>query len=98
MSSNVYLEKIRNCVLDFMKEEEAHIYLFGSWARGEQRRGSDVDIAIDGEGPSLSSKISDLRDFLEESAIPYRVDVVDMRLASEDLKREIGRDGILWSK
>ena len=42
-----YVERIRNIVLDQLKNETVCIYLFGSWARGTQHHGSDVDIAID---------------------------------------------------
>ena len=94
---NVYLGRIRRMVLDFMAGEGARIYLFGSWAKGKQRRSSDVDIAVFYEGSSNSRKIAELRDFLEDSTIPYRVDVVDMSQASEALCREIRKDGILWT-
>ena len=98
VKTNSYIEKIRKCALEFMKDERVRIYLFGLWARGEARCESDVDIAIEGDDRLKASKISALRDFFEESTIPYRVDVVDMRRASEELKEEIRRDGILWKQ
>ena len=89
----IYIERIRRTVLDYLADTSAHVYLFGSWARGTQRRGSDVDIAVDGE---TADKIGALRELLEESTIPYRVDLVDLRFASESLRREIRKDGITW--
>ncbi len=88
-----YIKQIRHTVLDFFASVPGRVYLFGSWARGEQRRSSDVDIAIDGAD---AGSVGALREILEESAIPYRVDVVDMRFASESLRREIRKDGIAW--
>ena len=90
---DVYIEKIRRTVLDFLSGTPGRVYLFGSWARGTQRCGSDVDVAVDGGN---SGKIGALRELLEESTIPYRVDVVDMRFASERLRQEIRKDGIAW--
>lgn len=90
---NIHIEKIRRMALDFLAGTPGRVYLFGSWARGTQHRGSDVDIAIDGGNPG---RIGALRELLEESTIPYRVDVVDMRLASESLREQIRKDGIAW--
>lgn len=89
----IYIDRIRRMVLDFLADTSARVYLFGSWARGMQRRGSDVDVAVDGGN---ADKISALKELLEDSTIPYRVDVVDMRFASESLRREIRKDGIAW--
>jgi len=93
---NAYLERIRDVVLKAMKDENANIYLFGSWARGNARHSSDVDIAVEGMAGDISAKIAALREDLEESTIPYQVDVVDMSRASEVLCEEIRREGILW--
>jgi predicted nucleotidyltransferase len=53
------------------------VRLFGSQARGDARNWSDVDIALVGEGPLEIGAILRLRDALEESDLPFRVDVVD---------------------
>ena len=44
---NKYLRQTENLILDFMKNENARIFLFGSWARGAARHSSDVDIAVE---------------------------------------------------
>lgn len=95
---NAYLERIRDFALKAMEDEKANIYLFGSWARGSARHSSDVDIAVEGMVGDISAKIAALREELEESTIPYQVDVVDMARASEVLCEEIRREGILWKK
>lgn len=93
---NPYIEKLRWMVLYSMKKEPVRIFLFGSWAKGTQHHSSDVDIAVEYKEKYNPRKIASLRDDLEESTIPYRVDVVDMREASLSLKQEILKDGILW--
>lgn len=80
-----YVERIRKMVLDQMQQESVNVYIFGSWARGTQRRGSDVDIAIKVQGENKPWKIAELREILEKSTIPYNVDVVDMNNASEGI-------------
>lgn len=93
---NKYLERIRALALRSFEGEAVSIYLFGSWARGTMKHSSDVDLAI--EGRDVAPKIASLREELEESTIPYRVDVVDMSRAAEALCEEIRREGILWKK
>ena len=94
---NIYIERIRQLVLSVLADEKANIYLFGSWARGTARHGSDVDVAVEFIGASNERKIADLREQLEESTIPYRVDIVDMSRAAESLCEEIRREGIRWN-
>lgn len=94
---NQYVEQIKDLVVRCMREEPVHVFLFGSWARGMAGHGSDVDVAIEYIAkPSNVMKISELRELLEESTIPYRVDVIDMQRASEDLVQEIRKDGTQW--
>lgn len=92
---NIYIDRIRQMVLPVLADEKANIYLFGSWARGTARHGSDV--AVEFLGVPNERKIADLREQLEESTIPYRVDIVDMSRAAESLREEIRKDGIRWS-
>ena len=94
---NPYIQQIKDMVLKFLRKEPVRVFLFGSWARGTAQTGSDVDIAVEYvEGASDLLKIAELRELLEESTIPYRVDVVNMQKASEGLVQEIRKDGIRW--
>lgn len=55
-----------------------------------------MDIAIDFKGKNNPLKIAEIREILEESTIPYSVDVVDMHNASEGILQEIKKEGIRW--
>ena len=59
---------------------------------------SDVDVAIEPLAGDVSVQIAELRDILEESTIPYNVNVVDMSNAADTLCEEIRREGIVWKK
>lgn len=96
---NKYIQQVKDIVLECMKDEMVHVYLFGSWARGAVGQGSDVDVAIEyltDMSVADKLKITDLRDRLEESTVPYRVDIVDMHQASNALIQEIRKEGIQW--
>ena len=84
-------------ILQRYAEELACAYLFGSCARGEEKQGSDVDLAIlyretppatlDGLGLDVADELS--------SRLKRPVDVVVLNRASPDLVHRILRDGIL---
>jgi predicted nucleotidyltransferase len=49
--------------------------IFGSRAKGNFREGSDIDIALNGS-TELPQRMLRLKSDLDESALPYRVDLV----------------------
>jgi uncharacterized protein len=61
--------------------------LFGSWARGEAREDSDVDVMIDVD-PSIGLRFVDLGEELEQ-ALGRRVDLVSRRAIKPSLWERI---------
>ena len=90
------LDEIRKVVEDALVDYRVKVYLFGSWATGKAHRASDVDIAIDAQQSIPRGLLARLRERLEESHIPYRVEVVLLDEADEALRRRILAEGILW--
>ncbi|WP_416148292.1 nucleotidyltransferase family protein [Salipaludibacillus sp. HK11] len=90
------LSQLREIVVTQLSSEKVRVYLFGSWARQEEKQSSDIDIAIEIERPIDSTKWNDFIEKIEESTIPYRVDVVDLRHASPQLVEKVKEEGILW--
>jgi len=91
------LEEVRHIVLDALSEKNAQVYLFGSWARGEATRLSDIDVAIDPHVPLPRGTLARLRERLEESYVPYHVDVVDLMRTAPEFRRRVLAEGVLWS-
>ncbi len=69
------------------------VYLFGSYAKGKETPFSDIDIAI--EGDDLRDAMIEARFKIEESCLPFKVDLVDLSQA-DYLKEVIKKEGILW--
>ncbi|WP_018248787.1 nucleotidyltransferase family protein [Orenia marismortui] len=65
---------------------------FGSYARGEAREDSDVDILVEFSG-SIGWEFLDLKDFLEEN-LDTDVDLVTMDALKPQLKDRILKDVI----
>lgn len=89
-----YLCLARKIVKEYLPTSK--IYLFGSFARGEARASSDIDIAVDLGTEQPTRPLYLLREALEEAPLPYRVDLVDMREVGENLKKRILAEGIRW--
>jgi len=75
----------------------AQIYLFGSFARNEMRTTSDIDIAVDAGRPLPLARLADIRERLESSRIPYRVDLIDLQRVSIEMKARVVEEGIAWN-
>lgn len=90
------LDMVRQVVITELGDEPVKVYLFGSWAREEECRSSDIDIAVDCKSEASTGLLARLREALEESAIPYRVDVVDLAEAAEELVKKVRKEGIVW--
>src|ERR1700733_12496907 len=94
--TGMYLEKLKNLVLNHFSGYKVKIYLFGSYARGSATHVSDVDIGILPLEPISNQVFVEIRDKIEESKIPYFVDIVNMNDASKALKEQILTEGIVW--
>ncbi|PYV07427.1 MAG: nucleotidyltransferase domain-containing protein [Acidobacteria bacterium] len=91
------VEEVRRIVLDALRGQAARVFLFGSYARGEARPTSDIDVAILPVAPLTRGTLSLLRERLEESSVASEVDLVDLSDADEALRARVFQEGIEWS-
>ncbi len=71
----------------------AHLYLFGSYARGEQREESDIDLLVDfTKTPDLLTFI-EIEEFLQEH-LHHKVDLVPKRKLNHHIKEQILHEAI----
>ena len=78
-------------ILFLHKDEISEVKIFGSRARGDYKKTSDLDIAIKFLRPIAGI----LADEFEKSNFPYNVDIINMENAGEKLLENIERDGKL---
>jgi len=90
------LDEVRRIVLNRLADRRARVYLFGSCARGDVTRLSDIDVAIEPLEPLPGVLLAEIRDDLEESTVPYFVDVVDLSTVKPEFRARVERDGLLW--
>lgn len=78
------------------RHPHARLALFGSRARGDARRASDIDLALVSLEPLPAAEMAALREALEESRVPWRIDLVDYASAPAELRAAIDRESIAW--
>lgn len=94
-----YLNQMRKLTLKVTNGLDCTIFLFGSRARGTERRSSDIDIGFSGldEKTFLRTRDRLLLEF-EESIIPHRVDLVNMDTAPPDFKNIAMQEVVVWKQ
>jgi len=92
-----YLEQIKEIVLGHLRGRDVAVYLFGSHAAGTSRRFSDVDVAVDAKSPIPASVWVALSEALEDSTVPWHVDLVDLGQADPEFRRRVISEGIAWN-
>ena len=97
VESDAVLKRVRELVTTSLEGYHVRVYLFGSHATGAVHEASDVDVAVDVVEPLPPGVLARLREALEESTIPYRVEVVDLRDADADFRERVLREGIEWN-
>lgn len=88
--------EIRRALKPLLEQVQAQLILFGSRACGKAHRTSDIDLAVRAERAIPDWLLAEMRRRLEESRIPFRIDLIDYATAPEEIKRAIDREGILW--
>jgi predicted nucleotidyltransferase len=75
--------------------EGATVRVFGSRAGGQPKPWSDLDLALLAADALPLSLMAALRDAFDESALPWKVDLVDCRSVSPEFAAIIDRDGVV---
>jgi predicted nucleotidyltransferase len=99
MTSNLDIKtehkKIVSDLLEKHLPPSTTIWVFGSRAKGTAKKYSDLDLAIQTNSPLSSNILANLKFDLEESDLPYKVDIVDWNTLSDSFKKHIEHDRIL---
>ncbi|GAB0057797.1 hypothetical protein SIID45300_02129 [Candidatus Magnetaquicoccaceae bacterium FCR-1] len=74
---------------------ERAVWAFGSRVRGTARPVSDLDLCICGDEFLGFERLGRLRDAFSASALPFRVDVVELATSSESFRRIIEREKVV---
>ena len=95
---NNNFERYKNTLIEIIHKRlpDCKVYLFGSRARGTNQTGADIDLALDSKYKIDISIFYKIQDDIEETTIPLTIDLVDLNSASDVLKNEVKKEGVLW--
>ena len=97
-----HLDILYNCISKTFDADIPDVYLFGSRATGKHKKHSDIDLGLISKSKTNSDfekKLDQLKSELEESDLPYKVDIVDLYNVEPTYEKSINRDKrLLWSK
>ncbi len=71
------------------------VCVFGSRARGTAKEYSDLDLAIIGDVPLTLGQLALLENDLDESELPFKVDVVDWAATGEPFRQVIRKTAVV---
>ncbi len=92
-----YMGIVRDIVLGNIEKDRYHVFLFGSRADKTCNFSSDIDIGIIGEQP-LGKLYYKIINELEDSIVPYKTEIVDFSLVSEEFKNMVLKGRIqIWN-
>jgi predicted nucleotidyltransferase len=95
MRDDEIFRKSLNLILEVLKKNlnsQAKVYLFGSSVKGDYKKFSDIDIAIENGDKEA---ITNIRYQIENLNIPYKVEIIDLSKVSKEFKKEILKTGVL---
>ncbi len=87
MLKKKYLDIINKILWVHLDKSRDRAFIFGSWAIGDNRKFSDIDIGIESKRKLPLKIISRLKEAFEISDLPYMVDVVDFRGTDREFKK-----------
>lgn len=91
-----YLEMVRQILLQRLSPYNAKIILFGSMARGDHWRASDIDVAVLPGEKLPAGLFSELREEFEESQIPYHIELIDLTMVPKSFAERVLETGLQW--
>lgn len=74
---------------------DAKVWVFGSRARKTAKKFSDLDLAIDTGKPLSLELLAKLAEEFEESALPYKVDIVDWATIDDLFRKKIEQERVV---
>lgn len=74
---------------------DREVWAFGSRAKWTAKPYSDLDIAVIGDEPLGLARMAELAEAFQESALPFKVDIVDGATMTESFRKVVEMSKIL---
>ena len=92
-----YIDIVKQIVLKHVPKNEFAVFLFGSRAASNSNSLSDIDVGIMGTKPLPTLIMADLDSDLEESIVPFKIDLIDFYQVDQVFKKEALSSIQIWN-
>jgi predicted nucleotidyltransferase len=82
---------IQETVIDPLKSNGATVWIFGSRARGDNKKYSDLDIMVESR-EDISAIVGKIQENLESGNFPYKVDMVQNKDFAKSYRESFEKD------
>lgn len=92
------ISEITRLVNDAMRDRSAKVYLFGSHARGQATKYSDIDLVVDSEDKLLTLSLMGEIEYMCGNNIDYKCQAITMSQltkADEEFRQSVEKDMVL---
>lgn len=92
------ITEITRLVNDAMRNRSAKVYLFGSYARGQATKYSDIDLVVDSEDKLLTLSLMGEIEYMCGNNIDYKCQAITMSQltkADEEFRQSVEKDMVL---
>lgn len=92
------ITEITRLVNDAMRNRSAKVYLFGSYARGQATKHSDIDLVVDSEDKFLTLSLMGEIEYMCGNNIDYKCQAITMSQltkADEEFRQSVEKDMVL---
>lgn len=97
-NDDTYLQIVKDIVLSHIDKEKVFVILFGSRALDNYRSKADIDIGLITKNTPLDRTIHRVINAIDESIVPYKVDIIDFKQTDDDFKKVALKNVIVWNK
>lgn len=92
-----YFDQAKDQIMEIIPRDEFAVFLFGSRVAHKDLRYSDIDIGVYGEQELPLSVKTALEEAMDESNIPFDLELVDFRKVSGKFKKEALQNIEVWN-
>ena len=86
MSETKIKTQLKAIIRKYLKDDDYKTFIFGSRATGQLTPFSDLDLGILGREKIPGHLLEKIREDLENSSIPYKIDLVDFNKVSPEFR------------
>lgn len=93
-----YLDLVKTIILKNIPNDKYNIFLFGSRTKDKHRFAADIDVGVEGKEPLNKDIIYKVQEEIEESIVPFNVDIIDFKDVGNEFKQEAMRNIKIWNQ